>query len=128
MLPPRSSTLREGSSRRVSIRSAHATHYLVLAEQAAPALRGPTQAVWLARLAGEHDNLRAALDWCDQRGERQMGLRLGSALWRYWWMHGLWGARSPSGSGRAAVDVVQAAQHRASDHRPGRGTWVTSGG
>jgi hypothetical protein len=40
----------------------------------------------------------------------------------------LWGARSSSASGRADVDVVQPAQHRASDHRPGRGTRVAGGG
>jgi predicted ATPase/DNA-binding CsgD family transcriptional regulator len=77
-------------------RWAHASYYLNLAEQAELELGGPRQAVWLRRLEQEHDNLRAALDWSLQQGEdehetarhREMGLRLGGALRRFWQMHG----------------------------------------
>jgi predicted ATPase/Tfp pilus assembly protein PilF len=88
-------TLREYAGERLieageatELRRAHAAHYLVLAEAAEPELRGAAQAQWLARLAGDHDNLRAALDWALQQGEAELGWRLGAALWRFWYMQG----------------------------------------
>src|SRR5258708_39448712 len=55
---------------------------------------GPQQAVWLARLEQEHDNLRAAMNWLLERGEAERALRLGTALWWFWYaqehMHEGW--------------------------------------
>ena len=70
------------------LRPRHARHYLALAEAAESRLRGAEQAVWLARLDPERDNFRAVLDWCVERGEVEIGLRLGGALWRFWWVRG----------------------------------------
>jgi predicted ATPase/DNA-binding CsgD family transcriptional regulator len=72
-------------------RRAHAAFFLALAERAAPALRGPGGAAWLARLDPEHDNLRAALDWAIAAGEGAVAAGLGAALWRYWWLRGFLG-------------------------------------
>jgi tetratricopeptide (TPR) repeat protein len=58
----------------------------------------PDQAGWLATLDAERDNLRAALDWCRVAGEAELGLRLGSALWEYWWVRG------DLGEGRRRLD------------------------
>lgn len=66
----------------------HAVYYLALAEEAEEGLKGPRQADWLARLNEEHDNLRAALRWSLDTGDRTIGLSLGGALWRFWYVRG----------------------------------------
>src|SRR5205085_3967838 len=73
-------------------RQAHARYFLTLAQQAEPELGGPQQALWLGRLEREHDNLRAAMRWSlggdGNGGSREIALRLGGALRRFWQMHG----------------------------------------
>ena len=70
-------------------RARHRDHFLALAEEADAGTRGPEQATWLDRLESEHDNLRAALDWCreDESGA-EPGLRLARALYRFWRVRG----------------------------------------
>ena len=43
---------------------------------------------WLERLDAERDNLRAALTWATEEDEADIGLRIGTALWRYWQLRG----------------------------------------
>jgi predicted ATPase/class 3 adenylate cyclase len=73
-------------------RRAHANYYLRLSEEAEPQLGGPEQVAWLERLERERDNLRAALHWFleDEKAElsREMALRLGAALERFWVIRG----------------------------------------
>ncbi len=89
------------SSEIENIRRAHTAYYLRLAEDAAPQLLGRQQATWLERLEREHDNLRAALRWSLEQAAheearqstgdgREMALRLGGALWGFWWVRGHW--------------------------------------
>jgi tetratricopeptide (TPR) repeat protein len=66
------------------VRRRHAGFYLILAEEAEPGLLGPQQRDWLEHLAAELDNIRAALAWAVETGESDVGLRIGSALWRFW--------------------------------------------
>ena len=65
-------------------RRAHAAYCLVLAEEVATDQSGAEGAEWLHRLALEHDNFRAALEWLTETGDAEWGLRLGAALFRFW--------------------------------------------
>ncbi len=106
-----------------AIGARHAAYYLALAEQAAPGLTGPEQTAWLARLGREEDNLRAALDWASwsegRDGETvlngngpEIGLRLGSALWRFW--H----TRGQVSEGRAWLEKLLALSRQVGDDAP----------
>ncbi len=76
-------------------RQAHAAYYLRLSEEADPELQGPQQLVWLKWLEQEHENLRAAMQWLLEQAEdegagqrKEMALRLGAALRRFWMIQG----------------------------------------
>jgi predicted ATPase len=67
-------------------RRAHAAYCLVLAEEGAAEDISATHTQWLDRFELEHDNFRSALDWLTETGNAEWGLRLGSALFRFWEM------------------------------------------
>lgn len=94
-------TLREYASSRLRAEERadaereHADFFVALAEEAAPNLLGPEQAAWLGHLHTEHDNIRAAWEWCLADGEEaddhrrhDVCLRLAGALWRFWSVRG----------------------------------------
>jgi predicted ATPase/DNA-binding SARP family transcriptional activator len=66
-----------------SIRTRHLKYFLRLSEEAEPALEGPAQMEWNARLYHERDNIRAALQWADQT-DVEAGLILSSSLYLFW--------------------------------------------
>ena len=75
--------LESGEAARV--RARHRDWCLHLAETAEPELRGPAPEIWSRRLETEHDNLRAALEWClAEEDGATAGLRLAGALWQFW--------------------------------------------
>jgi predicted ATPase len=65
-------------------RRVHAAYFLVLAEEVASGGAPDGQQSWLSDFKLEHDNFRAALEWVTEKGEAEWGLRLGTALFRYW--------------------------------------------
>jgi predicted ATPase/DNA-binding SARP family transcriptional activator len=69
-------------------RARHARHFLEFARKAHDALGGREQADWLGRLDREHDNLRAAQAYFREKGEADVQLQFGAALWRFWQLHG----------------------------------------
>ena len=71
-----------------AIHRRHAAHYLGLAEAAEPELTGPDQPAWFGRLEREHDNVRAAIRWCELKGYAEPAFRLALALWWFWAVHG----------------------------------------
>jgi predicted ATPase/serine/threonine protein kinase len=59
---------------------AHAAYCLVLAEEETT----QESEQWLQRCAVEQDNFRAGLEWLTGTGDAEWGLRLGTALFRFW--------------------------------------------
>ena len=92
-------TMREYAQERLSesnegdkVRGRHLAFYVALAQTAQPQLIGPQRAAWFARLDLERENLLAAHSWCDHAPEGGgLGLRLASAMRRYWIVRGLLG-------------------------------------
>ena len=70
------------------VRLRHVEYYLRLATAGAPHLRGAQQITWAQRLAGEHDNLRAALAAALDRGAVELAGCLSVALCRFWDRYG----------------------------------------
>jgi non-specific serine/threonine protein kinase len=67
------------------IRDRHLAFFFELARHAEPKLHGPDQARRLNQLGLEHDNLRAALEWClTKEGNTEIPLRMVCALWPFW--------------------------------------------
>jgi predicted ATPase/transcriptional regulator with XRE-family HTH domain len=101
-------------------RRRHAAYYRALAEEAVSGFEGPEHASWFRRLEEEQGNLRAAHEWCLERGEAATGFHLTEALWWLQTGHGHQGeARAgleralrrlgwpvPAAPGRTATRVV----------------------
>ena len=67
--------------------AALATGYAALA--ARQEAFGPGRAEWIAALEADHENLRAALEFClSESGQAAAGAQLACDLWRYWETHG----------------------------------------
>ncbi len=70
------------------LRDRHLDLFLTRAEEAAPKLGEAYQQLWLNWLESEHDNLRTALAWSLESGRIEQGLRIASALVRFWEIRG----------------------------------------
>ncbi|OKJ50383.1 ATPase [Streptomyces sp. CB02009] len=116
----------EGAGETEAVRDRHLAHYLRLAEDAEPVLRGPGQRRRLARLDAEASNLRAALDRAlaaPPGAGRDAGaaLRLVDALAWYWVMRGRLGEalRHATAALRAAPPENEAPQGTAAGPETG---------
>jgi predicted ATPase/class 3 adenylate cyclase len=88
-----------------SLRERHAAHFRELGEESAPHTLGHDRA-WGDRLETELDNIRAALDHFEERGEWQSALRLGAALVEFW------GARAHIAEGLQRLETALAADEQ----------------
>jgi predicted ATPase/class 3 adenylate cyclase len=96
----------EASGEAEAARRRHAEYFLALAEEAEPHLSGGDPAGWLQRLEVEHDNVRAAYDELERRGETQLVLQLAGAVYTLWIFHG------HLVEGRRRLDAALAADER----------------
>ncbi len=89
-------TLREFAAEKLAegpdasgVRERHARFCRALAEDGEAHIRGPRQEAWLAHLAREHDNMRAALAWAfEESGDPELGAQLAGTLWWFWGVRG----------------------------------------
>ncbi len=71
-------------------RRRHLEYFVAWAEAREPLAVGPQRGQWLADMGWEHQNVLAALEWCDgATGAAEQALRLVAAVWRYWPTRGL---------------------------------------
>jgi non-specific serine/threonine protein kinase len=95
-----------------TLRWRHAEYFLQLAERAEPELWTSAASRWLHRLDLDHDNFRAALEWClgaSSQTHPEIALRMAGALCQFWWTRSYfdegrrWLARALAGTtGRSA--------------------------
>jgi len=76
------------SGDQISTERRHSQHFLNMGTKAWEMIDGPEQTVWLARLAAEHDNVRAVLNRAIERDDPDTALRLGVSLWGFWAQRG----------------------------------------
>jgi predicted ATPase/DNA-binding SARP family transcriptional activator len=75
------------SGQEEEVRRRHAELFAEVAEAVEAELRGPNQGAWLRRLEVDHDNIRAALRWAEER-DVAVGLRIAGRIWRFWSIRG----------------------------------------
>ena len=68
----------------------HVAYFTQWSEDWSEVLEGAQQAVALQRMDQEMGNVRLALTWAQTHGEAVFLARLCVALWRYWYVRGLW--------------------------------------
>jgi hypothetical protein len=78
----------EESGEDAAVNRRHALAAVQLAETAEHEMPGLSETSWLVRLDREHDNLRAALRWCETHGYAEPALRIAVALWWFWGVRG----------------------------------------
>ncbi|MBV9041531.1 MAG: tetratricopeptide repeat protein [Acidimicrobiia bacterium] len=75
----------------VECRRRHLEFFAEMVRRCESELIGPEQAAWLARLALDYDNVRAALDWAGSGGAGSgLLLEMAGNLWRFWLVRGPW--------------------------------------
>jgi predicted ATPase len=103
------------------LRRRHARYFCRFAEQAEPNLVRPDARRWLDALAGEHDNLRAALAWSLEESDLELGSRIANSLLPFWAVRGYmseaagWALRLLS-KGTASPPPVQARLLKVASH------------
>ncbi|NGN69616.1 hypothetical protein G5C51_37745 [Streptomyces sp. A7024] len=70
------------------LRRRHWRYYQAMACRAEAAWIGPDQIDWYDRMVAEHENLRAALDFCLDEQDGHSALDMGGTLWFFWYACG----------------------------------------
>lgn len=75
---------RDRSGEAPTLSEAHARYFVSLAERGEEKVGTSAQEEAFDALLADHDNLRAALSWSLEHGDRELGLRMVAALWQFW--------------------------------------------
>lgn len=97
----------EMTGERTAMQQCHAVYFAGWAAEAVSHLHGPDQALWLARLEQEGDNLRAALNWLLTTDQTEMAAQMACDLGEVWQRHG----RYSEGRGWFEQILAQLARH-----------------
>jgi predicted ATPase/class 3 adenylate cyclase len=74
-----------------AVRGAHFRLFLSWVEEGVQEfMAGRSHAVWQARVAAEHENLRAAMEWCLANHPGETALRMVTAVYWFWQVRGRW--------------------------------------
>ena len=76
------------SGEETEIKDRHLAYFLALAERGDKEMHGPLQVEWIERIENQHDNFRAALDWCVSNHKTESALRLLLSLGWPWEVRG----------------------------------------
>jgi predicted ATPase/class 3 adenylate cyclase len=71
-----------------AVHDRHLQFFAAFAGEARVKLIGAEQERWLERTEAEHDNLRAAMEWSSQRPDLALRLKLPTAMYLFWHIHG----------------------------------------
>lgn len=100
-----------------SLRSLHRDHYSALCRDAWSHWTDADQPRWFDRLESDHHNLRAALDWCIENNQPDVGCSMACNLWLYW------EARGHLTEGRRRLAALRQA-HQSHDRARAKALWV----
>lgn len=88
-------TIREFAERRLdesadgkAARDRHRDFFLEWGEEGYETAMTPEELPWFEEVEVDHDNFRAAIDWCEASGEEEKLVRLCVSLCRFWDTHG----------------------------------------
>ncbi len=76
--------LLEAASERELCERRHAALFVSFAEDAEPHLMAEDSEAWIDLIEHERHNLRTAMRWSLTVGEPEIGLRIATAIWRFW--------------------------------------------
>jgi predicted ATPase/DNA-binding SARP family transcriptional activator/Tfp pilus assembly protein PilF len=79
----------QGSGRQASVQRRHRDYFLALAEEAERIVNDAVKTLWYDRLEAENDNLRVALERCEENADAT-GLELAASLFGFWELRGYW--------------------------------------
>jgi tetratricopeptide (TPR) repeat protein len=99
--------------------------FVTFAEEAGRRLTSREQAAWLDRCERERGNVRRAVEWAVEDGEVDLGIRVASAVWRFWQLRGpLWEGRQLLDALLAAPNASPALRARALGAAGGLAWWA----
>jgi predicted ATPase/DNA-binding CsgD family transcriptional regulator len=71
------------------VRDRHLAFHVELAVRAQAGLSGSQPGLWMARLKGDLDDLRSAMDWAAESGDLNGLVDITEPIFRFWFEHGL---------------------------------------
>jgi tetratricopeptide (TPR) repeat protein len=78
----------DASAEAETLRRRHAEYFAQVLEAAYEHFRRPGQEAWLAAIAAEHENVRAALEWAERVRDKSLTLAIAAHASYFWYVRG----------------------------------------